>query len=381
MDYPYVVNFFTMLLLAYLYWKKPDSKYVKWAFALQFIFIAFRAPVVGADTWNYIRYLTGERSFYNADSRELESGFVLYRNLLVQLHGSRFVYMLINSFLACYPLYLLIKRYSFNVPLTMAMLSIFNIYTTYFCALRQILGLAILFLCVLYVLDDKKYKWVVFLVGTALGYTFHTSIILYALIFIAAYFLKIRKRMILILCILGSAIIGVVLQSFNVMQAFDWFLSLNFDATERIQGYMENEDVNEVAALFISLRPTIIAILIYSLMEKDKLDHWLANIYFMGVIIGNLFISVPMIHRITMGMMVFGPIVFSWIFSKKYYLNLRLRSMTNTVLILFFLYFSQVYIKNNLNSNIDLLNSGRMHPYQFIWEDYNSHPSIIYFSN
>ena len=381
MDYPYVVNFFTMLLLAYLYWKKPDSKYVKWAFALQFIFIAFRAPVVGADTWNYIRYLTGERSFYNADSRELESGFVLYRNLLVQLHGSRFVYMLINSFLACYPLYLLIKRYSSNIPLTMAMLSIFNIYTTYFCALRQILGLAILFLCVLYVLDDRKYKWVVFLAGTALGYTFHTSIILYALIFIAAYFLKIRKRMILISCILGSAVIGVVLQSFNVMQAFDWFLSLNFDATERIQGYMENEDVNEVAALFISLRPTIIAILIYSLMEKDKLDHWLANIYFMGVIIGNLFISVPMIHRITMGMMVFGPIVFTWVFSKNYYLNLRLRSMTNTVLVLFFLYFSQAYIKNNLNSNIDLLDSGRMHPYQFIWEDYSNHPSIIYFSN
>lgn len=379
MDLPYIINFFTMLLLAYLYWKKPDSKYVKWAFALQFIFIAFRAPVVGADTWDYIRYLTGERSFYNADSRELESGFLLYRNLLVQLHGSRFVYMLINSFLACYPLYLLIKRYSSNIPLTMAMLSIFNIYTTYFCALRQILGLAILFLCVLYVLDDRKYKWVVFLAGTALGYTFHTSIILYALIFIAAYFLKIRKRMILISCILGSAVIGVVLQSFNVMQAFDWFLSLNFDATERIQGYMENEDVNEVAALFISLRPTIIAILIYSLMEKDKLDHWLANIYFMGVIIGNLFISVPMIHRITMGMMVFGPIVFTWVFSKNYYLNLRLRSMTNTVLVLFFLYFSQAYIKNNLNSNIDLLDSGRMHPYQFIWEDYSNHPSIIYF--
>ena len=379
MDYPYVVNFFTMLLLAYLYWKKPDSKYVKWAFALQFIFIAFRAPVVGADTWNYIRYLTGERSFYNADSRELESGFILYRNLLVQLHGSRFVYMLINSFLACYPLYLLIKRYSSNVPLTMAMLSIFNIYTTYFCALRQILGLAILFLCVLYVLDDRKYKWVVFLVGTALGYTFHTSIILYSLIFIAAHFLKMRKRMMFILCILGSAVIGIVLQSFNVMQAFDWFLSLNFDATERIQGYMENEDVNEVAALFISLRPTMIAILIYSLMEKDKLDHWLSNIYFIGVIIGNLFISVPMIHRITMGMMVLGPIVFTWVFSRNYYLNLRLRSMTNAVLVLFFLYFSQAYIKENFNSNIDLFNTGRMHPYQFIWEDYSNHPSIIYF--
>lgn len=32
MDYPYILNYFILLILAYLYWKKPDPKLVKWAF-------------------------------------------------------------------------------------------------------------------------------------------------------------------------------------------------------------------------------------------------------------------------------------------------------------------------------------------------------------
>ena len=59
MDYPYILNYLVMLFLAYLYWKRPDPKLIKWAFVIEFIFIAFRAPVVGADTWDYVRYLDG----------------------------------------------------------------------------------------------------------------------------------------------------------------------------------------------------------------------------------------------------------------------------------------------------------------------------------
>lgn len=38
-----------------------------------------------------------------------------------------------------------------------------------------------------------------------------------------------------------------------------------------------------------------------------------------------------------------------------------------------------MYVKNNMNSVIDLTSAARMHPYQFIWEDYSNHPSIKYF--
>ena len=74
-----------MLFLAYQYWKRQDPRLIKWAFILQFAFIALRAPVVGADTWDYVRYLAGERDFYNYDTRELEPLFIVYREILVAL--------------------------------------------------------------------------------------------------------------------------------------------------------------------------------------------------------------------------------------------------------------------------------------------------------
>ena len=381
MDFPYVIHYFLLLLLAYMYWKHPDAKYVRWAFLIDFVFIAFRAPVVGADTWNYVRYLDGERNFYNADSRELETGFLIYRQVLVTLQGSRFVYMLINSFLTCYPIYLLMKKYSLNVPLSLAMASIFDLYVSYFCALRQLLGLAILVLCILYVLKNGKYRWVIYCLGTILGWTFHVTIVIYSVLFVCAYFLRKINRKIALICIIGSAIIGIVLQSFDVGQIFDFYLSMNLSMTERIQLYLEKEETNVLTSIFQNLRPSIIAVLIFVLIDKNKVNHWFSVIYLMGVVIGNLFISVSMIHRITIGFIVFGPIVFSWIFSSQYYSMAEYRKKVNIILLLFFLYFSQAYVKNNLISNIDLTNSGRMHPYQFIWENYSQHPSIKYWGD
>ncbi len=380
MDYPYILNYFILLILAYLYWKKPDPKLVKWAFFLEFVFIAFRAPVVGADTWNYVRYLDGERNFYNYDPRPLEAGFVIYRQVLLTLHPNRFVVMLVNSFLSCYPLYLIIKRYSNNVPLTLAMLSIFNFYYVYFCGLRQILGFAILLMGLIYVLDEKKKKWLVFVLCAALGYSFHTTIVVYAAIFLAAYFLRFKSRTILISSVVISAVFGIVLQSFNIMDAFNFFLSMNVEATERIEGYMQdNGDVDEITSIFMSLRPTIIAVFIYALMDKEKLNHWFSVIYALGIIIGNLFISVPMIGRLTGCFTIFGVVAFSWILGQKYLTSFRQRKITNLALVIFLLYFSQMYIKINLDSAIDFTSSARMHPYQFIWEDYSNHPSIKYF--
>lgn len=380
MDYPYILNYFILLILAYLYWKKPDPKLVKWAFFLEFVFIAFRAPVVGADTWNYVRYLDGERNFYNYDPRPLEAGFVIYRQVLLALQPNRFVVMLVNSFLSCYPLYLIIKRYSNNVPLTLAMLSIFNFYYVYFCGLRQILGFAILLMGLIYVLDEKKKKWLVFVLCAALGYSFHTTIVVYAAIFLAAYFMRFKSRTILISSVVISAVFGIVLQSFNIMDAFNFFLSMNVEATERIEGYMQdNSDVNEIASIFISLRPTIIAVFIYALMDKEKLNHWISVIYALGIIIGNLFISVPMINRLTGCFTIFGVVAFSWILGNNYLSSFKQRRVTNLALVIFLFYFSQMYVKNNMDSVIDLTSSARMHPYQFIWEDYSNHPSIKYF--
>ena len=129
----------------------------------------------------------------------------------------------------------------------------------------------------------------------------------------------------------------------------------------------------------MSLRPTIIAVFIYSLMDKEKLNHWFSVIYALGIIIGNLFISVPMIGRLTGCFTIFGVVAFSWILGNNYLSSFKQRRVTNLALVIFLFYFSQTYVKNNMDSVIDLTSSARMHPYQFIWEDYSKHPSIKYF--
>lgn len=379
MDYPYIFNFLIMLFLAYQYWKKQDPRLIKWAFILQFAFIALRAPVVGADTWNYVRYLADERDFYNYDERELEPLFIVYREILVALHCNRLVVMLINSFLSCYPLYLLVKRFSNNVPLSLAMLPILNFYGLYFVGLRQVLALAILILAMLYVYDEKKRKWLVFVLLSFVAWNFHTSAAVYAAIFVAAYFIKFKSRIVLISAVGISAVIGIVLQSFNVFDAFNFFLNLNVSATERIEGYLqEGGDTRDIASIMMSLRPSLIAIGVFMFIDKEKLNHWFSVLYAVQLIIANLFISVPMIGRLTGGFVVFGAIVFTWVLGNDYYLRIKQRQLVNKILIVFFLYFGQMLVKNNLDSNIDFTSSGRMHPYYFIWEDYSDHPSIKY---
>lgn len=120
------------------------------------------------------------------------------------------------------------------------------------------------------------------------------------------------------------------------MDAFNFFLSMNVEATERIENYMQdNSDINEITSIFMSLRPTIIAVFIYSLIDKDKINHWFSVIYALGVIIGNLFISVPMINRLTGCFVIFGVVAFSWMLGNNYLSSFKQRRITNFALVIF----------------------------------------------
>jgi len=393
MDYPYVIHFFIMLFLAYRFWQDSDEKWAKYAFILEFIFIALRAPVVGADTWDYIRYLDGTRNFYNNDPRDLEVGFVLYRDIVCQIHAPRVFYMVLNTIIFSSPLYYLIKKYSYNVPLTFVFAAIINIYFLYFCGLRQIIGVAILFWGVIYVLENRDdigkgfvsslKNWLVYISLASLGYLFHTSVVVYAVIFAVVFFIPIYSRIIPIVCILGSILIGVILQQFDVLSAFDFFLSLEVDATERLQAYLESDELNAIDNIWFMTRNSIFPILAYALMDEEKLDHWLSKIYLIGLVLSNLFISVPMINRMNQVFFVVGIIVLTWVipYFEKEEEKINIQYNLKIIFILMIIYMGQALVKNNLDSNIDYRSESRMHPYQLFFENYSDHPSIKYFGN
>lgn len=380
-DYPYIIFYLLLLFLSYRYWKTKDSRYAQWSFILTFIFFAFRAPVVGADTWNYVRYLTGERNFYNYDSRELENSFVVYREIISHLTSSRTVVMVVNTIFSMAPLYYIVKRYSLNVPLTILMFCYMNSLSVYFVGLRQILAISCLLIAFLYIYEKELWiqkKIIIYGLAVLLAYSIHTSSILYAAIYIAALFIPGGTKRIFIIFIWGSAFLGFITDTFNVFGTLNYFSYLNLDATERLNGYFDMDLFND-APLYVIAQVSIIATFVFYGMEEERIRHPFCKIYLAGVIVYNLFYTLPMMHRIVPPLIMFGSVLITWCFGSEYYYRLKKRKAINILFVLLLLYLTRANINDCIN--YDVYNSGRMHPYYFFFQDYMDHPSIKHFDS
>lgn len=378
MDYPYVVLILFLLYLAFNEWRYPSRslKYFNVACVIVFIFVAFRAPVVGADTWNYYRYAIGVRNFYNADERELEPLFLLYSDFFREHCRVGLIFMIVNTLVIFSPIYYIIKKYVNRKIFAFIAFFFFFDYSLYFIALRQVLCLSIILWGVIYVVENKKMKWTVFILLSSISWFMHTTAAIVAPLFIASYFLPIKSRLWAIVVISFTAIVGVVLQSFNILDAFNFFLSINYSATDRVSDYLERIEMTELSALNIVLRQSIVAIIVFIFICKDKLNHWFVKIYLVGICLFNLFISVPMVNRMVMANTVFVIFVVPWIFD-AIKVNVRKRKLINYIMLILMLYFTRSFIITQ--SEYDLQSSLRMHPYYFFFEDYHDHPSIKYF--
>lgn len=380
MDYPYIILILLLLVLAFLEWNRPSKskKYFSIASAIVFIFIAFRAPVVGADTWDYYRYAMGIRNFYNYDDREIEPLYELYNSFFRNYCRVGIVFMVVNTIIIFSPFYYILKKYVKYRTFGVLSFFLFLDFSPFFVALRQILALSLIVWGTIFVLENRKRKWLVFVLLSVTAWFVHTTSSVVAPLFLIAYFIPIKSRKIPIAAIILSAVIGVVLQSFDILQAFNFFLTINYEGAERLQGYLENQDLNDLSTLNITLRQSIIAIIAFSLIGKDKLNHWFSKIYLIGIILYNLFISVPMITRMVLSNTVFVIVVLPWVFeNEKYKLIMGFRQKVNIIMLLLVLYFSRAYMISNMDYDLDSLQ--RMHPYYLFFQDYHNHPSITRF--
>lgn len=381
MDYPYVILLLLLLVLAFLEWRNPNKSkyYFKIASSIVFIFIAFRAPVVGADTWDYYRYAMGIRNFYNNDSRDLEPLYELYNSFFRNYCRVGILWMSINTIIIFSPLYYILKKYvKYKTFGVLSFFLFFGSYDYFFVALRQLLSLAIILWGVIYVLEDRKHKYIVYIGLSVAAWFMHTTASVVAPLFLIAYILPIKNRIIPIAAIVITALVGVVFQSFDILKAFNFFLTINFEGIDRVQGYLENNDLNDLSTLNITLRQSVIAIIAFLLIDKKKINHWFSKIYLFGIVLYNLFISVPMIGRMVIANLMFVIVVLSWIFENKKYQELKqYRSKVNILMVILLIYFSRSYIINNMDYDLD--SAQRMHPYYFFFQDYHDHPSITRF--
>lgn len=366
-DYPYII----LLLVLFILLKNNNIRSFYFASWIIFIFIACRAPVVGADTLDYVNFFTGKTAQYNNDQREIEPFLLIYNNILNSFTKNGVIYLIINTIFTLFPIYLLIKRYSSNKLLSYILFFILGIYTTYFVALRQIISISFILMGILFCLNEnnsKISKCLIWIITTILAYMTHTTALIISLIFILIYFIKTPSKTITAITIITSFTIGYFLGADFYIKLFSIVLSVEVSAIERIYFYLDSDlSYNNISVITILL-PNIIALLYIKYTNTDKLNTFISKTYILSVIANNIFIFFVFAQRLIIPFQLFSiialthPLVHK---NNKYY---------KLSIIIFVALFSFRYIKSNINP--DLSDLGRLHPYYFFFENYNNHPSL-----
>ena len=371
-DMPYIVFYLILLVCTLHYWKNGSTLAMHVAFVVTFVFFAFRAPVVGADTWNYVRYLTGMRDYYSEwDDRALEFLFVGYRNIIKLLSPSFMVVMVINTFISVFPLYIIFKKYSYNAPLSILMFVNLNSLILYFVGLRQVFALVPLILVLVYCIENdisKVKKALLFFLASVVAIGFHATGLIYGLIYFLALTIKIEKRKVYVILIVVSALFGFIVEKYNALDFLSSVSSLNLSVLQRIDGYLIGDNQNELSAITIALRPSVLGLITFAFIKKEMLNHPFSKIFVIGIVLYNFLATIPMVHRMVLPMIMFGSIVFTWCFSKEILQNVRKAKLLYLLTLLIFVYFGRSwYIKCTYWT---LSDESCMHPYYLVFEDY-----------
>lgn len=377
-DYPYIILYLFLFVLVFFLRKTKLALYNQGAMLVVFLFCALRAPVVGADTWGYVRYLTGLRDFYSVnDSRALEPLFLLYREILVFVHMPIVGVMFFNSLFSLVPMFILIKKYSTNVPMSLLMFFNLGIHTLYFVALRQIFAIGVLIFALVYCLESgkqRKKKIIFFLVAVVIALGFHSTAIVYAAIFVSAMLIQVNKRSFYIVAIAISIALGMFSSSFDVLSLFAKFASAEFVMLARVAHYFDETNLNDLGTLTVVLRPSMVGFIVFLFIKDSLLNHPFSKIFAVGIIIYNLLVTVPMVQRIVLPLLMFGIIIFPWAVSDTRPLGTFAKRRLNIAIILVLLFFTRSWIIGCIDW--DVYADDRLHPYYFVFEDYSNHPSI-----
>ena len=381
-DYPYLVLIVILITLAALEWKYPASSngFFKVASAVVFVFVAFRAPVICADMWNYTKDAIGRVSMYTY-SEDVEPLYKAYRSIFRNFCPYIFPFVFVSSLIIFIPLWVLIIRYSKYKTVSVLCVFLLVQFEIFLGILRQCIGLSFILCAVMYVMDDKKRKWLVYVVLCAIAYFFHHSSVLVAAIFVGCYFLPIKSKTFYIATILVTFMIGMVLRSFDFFSFLriveGWgIVDDRFETRYMDEDSRYNENAGRAVGLTMLSRP-ILAMIIFFFLDEEHRKHWFAKIYFVGVVIMNLFPTLANINRMIISNMLFVTILISWVLESKYYLNLKFRPIVKIAVIGILCAYTVVYARHYIKMG-DRSEAWRLHPYYFIWEDYSDHPAITY---
>lgn len=363
-DYPYIILMAFLLLNLMVAKKYPlyRSKLFYISCWVTFLFIALRAKSVGADTEDYVNFFTGMTKQYNSDQRELEPLLLIYNGILQRISRNGVFYLVMNTLCSLWPVYYIIKKYSFNPILSIILFFILGLYGTYFVALRQILSISLILIgFILFQKNENKYlKWGYFLLFSVLAYFMHTTALPVSLIFICVFLWKEFSKKISVILIISSFLLGYILKDQFYMYIFSLIIQADISAIERISYYLDVDNSFDSMNIITLSLPTILALSFIKYVDHQQLNHDISKLYIIGCTLNNMFMFFAFAQRLSVALLLFSTIAVTWPIANSKARNYRL------VLLGFVILFTIRFILGCIN--YDKYDLGRMHPYTFFFQ-------------
>lgn len=369
----YVFCFTVFVLFFIIEYKYPSKGNVLFNIGsfLVVCLLALRKETVGADTISYMEFFKYEAGGYSLlyEAGLMEPGLPYYNVILRTICNDSVYYLFCNAIISLAPIYFLIKKYSTNKNLSLCFFFAGSSYVIYFVALRQILGISFILWGVYILLSDNKRKWLYFIILTFIGGIFHQTSILVSILLIICYFLPTLKRnflvttLVLAICLNLFAGAGLYRLFFETVQGY---LLGGGDLLEKVSVYTSDSYTTQgLTKIFGVINLSIVGLLYLFVVDNDKLATWFTKVYWLYLILYNIFIQFPMQSRLLLGLNIISIIAIPT------FLTCTRQNIDRRYLKLFMIFICLYHLRNFVNAGlVDVSSDGSalLYPYLFFFE-------------
>lgn len=274
--------YYLLLLLVLLFSLKPKSNISLFIIFCCLLFVASQRGIsVGTDTENYYD-LYKDPDYVLQSVKGIEYGWLLLDYIAYYIFGSYKILLFFSSFLSLFFVFLAVKRGVPNKPLyAIAFYILLYFYCSSLNIMRQSIALSIILLAYTY-LNDKRWKYYMIVFGAIL---FHSSAIIALLI---PFFTRINISVFSYLVVLITSFAIGAMNMIGLLLGILGGTGLYSVYTDVILG----ENSFSITRLMLNL-------LFIFLIVMTNMKNYYIKIFFLGLVLLNIFSSVPIIARIS----------------------------------------------------------------------------------
>lgn len=291
--------------------REAQHKKTRFAFAFLAItlLIGLRAPSVGTDTKEYIRFFMDTNTPYYRDT---EFGFVQYCKWLGEVSKSSTLFLFISGILSMAGIGRIVYKRSNHPALSLLMFYCsYDLMLLYLSGIRQSIAISFCMLAIDSLMDEKKH-WVRAALFWLTAISFHSSAAIIILAIIPILWKTLTKPAMLLSLGLGFfiGITGLIDESKFIAPFVDLLGSHIDVAAERYEGYATDSDwlKKKSTAEYLSLTLVLNIITLLAIINTPH-RYYETTWLWIGVTLTNLFAGFPMIWRMSIYFTIFQVIL------------------------------------------------------------------------